>query len=60
MTFGLIHASYSLPDWQDVKLTFFASCACCTVQIEVDVFGKLKWFDFLCRTSFRLKYLLHT
>ena len=24
MTFGLVHASYSLPEWQAVKLTFFA------------------------------------
>ena len=24
MNFGLVHASYSLPEWQAVKLTFFA------------------------------------
>ena len=24
MTFGLVHAIYSLPEWQAVKLTFFA------------------------------------
>ena len=24
MTFGLVHPSYSLPEWQAVKLTFFA------------------------------------
>ena len=24
MTCGLVHASYSLPEWQVVKLTFFA------------------------------------
>ena len=24
MTFGLVHASYSLPEWQAVKPTFFA------------------------------------
>ena len=24
VTFGLVHASYSLPKWQAVKLTFFA------------------------------------
>ena len=24
MTFRLLHASYSLPEWQAVKLTFFA------------------------------------
>ena len=27
MTCGLVHASYSLPEWQAVKLTFFAPCA---------------------------------
>ena len=27
MTCGLLHASYSLPEWQAVKLTFFAPCA---------------------------------
>ena len=26
MTYGLVHASYSLPKWQAVKLTFFAPC----------------------------------
>ena len=26
MTCGLVHASYSLPEWQAVKLTFFAPC----------------------------------
>ena len=25
MTFGLVHASYSLPEWQAVRMTFFAS-----------------------------------
>ena len=24
MTCGLVHASYNLPEWQAVKLTFFA------------------------------------
>ena len=28
MTFGLVHANYSLPEWQAVKLTFFAPCLC--------------------------------
>ena len=26
MTFELVHANYSLPEWQAVKLTFFAPC----------------------------------
>ena len=29
MTFGLVLASYSLPEWQAVKLTFFAPCLKC-------------------------------
>ena len=26
MTFGLVNVSFSLPEWQGVKVTFFASC----------------------------------
>ena len=26
MTCGLVHTSYSLPEWQSLKLTFFAPC----------------------------------
>ena len=26
MTCGLVHTSYSLPEWQAVKLAFFAAC----------------------------------
>ena len=26
MMFGLVNASFSLPDWQAVKMTFFAPC----------------------------------
>ena len=26
MTFGLVNASFSLPEWQAVKMTFFAPC----------------------------------
>ena len=26
MTFGLVNASFSLPEWQAVKMTFFARC----------------------------------
>ena len=26
MTFGLVYANYSLPEWQAVKLTFFVPC----------------------------------
>ena len=27
MTCGLVHASYRLPEWQAVKLSFFAPCS---------------------------------
>ena len=33
MTFGLVHASYRLPEWQAVKLTFFAPCKQLAEQI---------------------------
>ena len=26
MSCGLVHTSYSLPEWQAVKLAFFAAC----------------------------------
>ena len=26
MTFGLVNAGFSLPEWQAVKMTFFAPC----------------------------------
>ena len=26
MICGLVHASYTLPEWEAVKLTFFAPC----------------------------------
>ena len=26
MTVGLVHAGYSFPEWQAVKLTFYAPC----------------------------------
>ena len=28
MMFGLVSVSFSLPEWQAVKLTFFAPCVC--------------------------------
>ena len=34
MTCGLEHASYSLREWQAVKLAFFASCPLKTVFIR--------------------------
>ena len=32
MTCGLVHAIYSLPKWQVVKLTFFAACFMSIIQ----------------------------
>ena len=32
MTCGLVHASYSLPKWQPVKLTSFAPCLISSVE----------------------------
>ena len=28
MTFGLVNSSFSLPEWQAVKMIFFAPCVC--------------------------------
>ena len=35
MTFGfsLVNASYSLPKWQGVKMTFFAPCSCMAFSV---------------------------
>ena len=30
MTVGLVSASFSLPEWQALKMTFFAPCVCTT------------------------------
>ena len=34
MTFGLVYASLSLPEWQAVKITFFAPCNWHKMKIE--------------------------
>ena len=34
MTFGLVYASLSLPEWQAVKITFFAPCNWQKMKIE--------------------------
>ena len=28
MMFGLVYASFSVPEWQALKMTFFAPCVC--------------------------------
>ena len=43
MTCGLLNASFSLPEWQAVKMIFFApctySCLLVIMFINIDVFG---------------------
>ena len=36
MTFGLVIASFSLPEWQAVKMTFFAHCPRLAYMYSVD------------------------
>ena len=43
MTVGLVHAGYSFPEWQAVKLTFFAPC----VRVDVSVWYLLAFWGFL-------------
>ena len=35
MTFGLVNASFSLPEWQAVKMTFFAPCPWSSLSIHM-------------------------
>ena len=44
MTCGLVHAIYSLPEWQAVKLTFFAPC-------KIFVQGDYNQLTCTCATS---------
>ena len=45
MTVVLVHAGYSFPEWQAVKLTFFAPC----LRMDVSVWYLLAfWGFFLC------------
>ena len=43
MTCGLVHASYSLPEWQAKKLTFFASWTP-HLYSQSSVFHKINYF----------------
>ena len=49
MTFGLVHVSYSLPEWQAVKLTFFAPCTFIILQSYYKVLQHLVWVRDLCK-----------
>ena len=54
MTCGLVHASYSLPEWQAVKLTFFAPCAVISVQSLLLVYFSVPTSYFSRYNSFPL------
>ena len=48
MTFGLVHASYSLPEWQAVKLAFFAPCyISCNLQIVAGFYPQILILTFI-------------
>ena len=52
MTFGLVHVSYSLPEWQAVKLTFFAPCIYFTVYVHIKSLStKNNHFQVFCRIT---------
>ena len=44
MSCGLVHASQSLPEWQAVKLTFFAPCLTLVSNVCEAVPKSLFWF----------------
>ena len=45
-TLGLVHARFSLPKWQAVKLTFFAPCKQCSMLLTFFIPGeKTKYFQ---------------
>ena len=47
MTCGLVHANYSLPEWQAIKLTFFAPCLCYTIFRKDDVDNQSQYTEWL-------------
>ena len=54
MTCVLVHASYSLPEWQAVKLTFFAPCAVISVWSLLLVYFSVPMSYFSRYNSFPL------
>ena len=50
MTFGLVHTSYCLPEWQAVKLTFFAPCRSIRKQ-PIDSGSYFHWFYYFYEQS---------
>ena len=55
MTFGLVHTSYCLPEWQAVKLTFFAPCRSIRKQPN-DSGSYFHWFYYFYEQS-TIKFL---
>ena len=50
MTFGLVHASFSLPKWQALKMTFFAPCV--TVALYKDNGSNIEHKEIKLKTYF--------
>ena len=48
MAFGIVYASFSLPEWQAVKMIFFAPCV---AWVEKDI-----GLDYSVSTDFALVY----
>ena len=57
MTSGLEYASFSLPEWQALKMTFFAPCIFCQWQSIVISF-LLQW-DELCMNQLNFLAQVH-
>ena len=55
MTFELVHATYSLPEWQAVKLTFFAHWVAISINYEHATYRS----DQLERTMLEVTNILH-
>ena len=53
MMFGLVDVSFSLPEWQAVKMTFFAPWCCCRIYVADFHYWKgiLNYFDVASSTQ---------
>ena len=52
MTFGLVYASFSLPEWQALKMTFFAPWKCsANVKCSTILYSLPKQFNLVPRSS---------
>ena len=50
MMFGLVNVSFSLPEWQDVKMTFFAPCCYKEIFMNLSCFICLWWAGYVICT----------